>query len=452
MANRFVNPVPQQSNSAGDPLLDAEYNFYTDETLTTRKDTFADANETIVNPNPLPLDGDGRTPNIFYDGTATVQLTNDDGSGQQQVWRADGVGAFGSGSAFDVWNPIIEYEKDALVQASDGEYYRSLQNNNIANDPTSSPTFWELIEFLRTWNASVTYAATNTAKGSDGLIYRSLAGANLNNNPTSTTGFWGAPIEFRVEDDLYLIDSELTISSGSVVATKSHHTIDTEADAATDDLDTITVAGVNDGTILMLRLEDAARVVTLKHNTGNIQLKQGLDVVMDAAFPTFLMRIGTDWQEIERPNNDTKPLFFASNSVTDSQATGDGTVKTLDLDTVLYDQGGNFSGTTFTAPVTGKYRFTASTRLTDVGAGHTLGTMNLVTTDVTLTHVHLNPANARASDNKLCLSLGIEIEMDAGDTATVTVTISNSTKVVDIEGSASAFVTYFSGELLEQIG
>lgn len=205
MANRFVNPVPQFTDSAGNPLLDAELNFYTDETLTTRKDTFADANEDIANPNPLPLDGDGRTPNVFYAGTATVQLTNDTGSGQQQVWRADGVGAFGSGSAFDIWNPITEYEDGALVEASDGEYYRSLQDNNIGNDPISSPTFWEQVSFLRTWNPNITYdLGDGGVVGSDGKQYRSLQAANLNNDPISSPAFWGVNNPF--DQDLNTTD------------------------------------------------------------------------------------------------------------------------------------------------------------------------------------------------------------------------------------------------------
>jgi len=95
--------------------------------------------------------------------------------------------------------------------------------------------------------------------------------------------------------------SELTIAAGSVAAVRSHHTIDTQNDDAADDLDTITVAGVNDGTVLMLRLENAARVVTLKDNTGNIQTKNNEDIVLDANIPTILLRVGTDWFEIQRP-------------------------------------------------------------------------------------------------------------------------------------------------------
>jgi len=239
MANRFVNPVPQFTDSAGNPLLDAELNFYTDETLTTRKDTFADANETIVNPNPLPLDGDGRTPNVFYDGTATVQLTNDEGSGQQQVWRADGVGAFGSGSAFDIWNPVTEYEDGALVEGSDGEYYRSLQDNNTGNDPISSPTFWEQVSFLRTWNPNITYAVGDGGVvGSDGKIYASLQAANLNNDPTSSPAFWAVNNPF--DQDLNTTDSAVFAEVDAIIgantpAASNFTTVDATGNISTGD-------------------------------------------------------------------------------------------------------------------------------------------------------------------------------------------------------------------------
>lgn len=64
--------------------------------------------------------------------------------------------------------------------------------------------------------------------------------------------------------------SELTISSGSITPTQNWHTVDTESDAASDDLDTIATTNVTDGFILILRINNSARSVVIKHNTGNI--------------------------------------------------------------------------------------------------------------------------------------------------------------------------------------
>ena len=62
--------------------------------------------------------------------------------------------------------------------------------------------------------------------------------------------------------------SELTIASGTVTITQSLHRIDTEGDAAIDELDTI--SGSADGKLLAIRAEHADRTVVIKHNTGNI--------------------------------------------------------------------------------------------------------------------------------------------------------------------------------------
>lgn len=67
----------------------------------------------------------------------------------------------------------------------------------------------------------------------------------------------------------YAAQGELTIATGAVTATGTNHTIDTEADAASDDLDTIN--GGADGVILFVRAVNDARSVVLKDGTGNIQ-------------------------------------------------------------------------------------------------------------------------------------------------------------------------------------
>lgn len=66
----------------------------------------------------------------------------------------------------------------------------------------------------------------------------------------------------------YVAPSELTISGGSITATQLMHTVDTEEDAATDNLDTITAG--SSGQWLYLRAEHTARTVVLRHNQGNI--------------------------------------------------------------------------------------------------------------------------------------------------------------------------------------
>lgn len=88
--------------------------------------------------------------------------------------------------------------------------------------------------------------------------------------------------------------SELTISGGSVTITRSHHTIDTESDTSSDDLATIVNSGTSDGSMLLLRAANSARIVTIKDGLGNIILRSG-DEILTTTHPLSLIRIGTNW-------------------------------------------------------------------------------------------------------------------------------------------------------------
>lgn len=93
---------------------------------------------------------------------------------------------------------------------------------------------------------------------------------------------------------------ELTIAAGVVTATHNRHTIDTEADAATDDLDTIN--GGNEGQMLILSSASSARDPTLKDGTGNLVLAGDFtfsntgDMIMLIFFSSF-------WRELSRSDN-----------------------------------------------------------------------------------------------------------------------------------------------------
>jgi len=74
-------------------------------------------------------------------------------------------------------------------------------------------------------------------------------------------------------------NTELTIAAGVIAVTGSLHGVDTEGDAATDDLDTIN-GGAN-GDVLFLHTMAAARVVVLKHGTGNIFCDGSADISLN---------------------------------------------------------------------------------------------------------------------------------------------------------------------------
>ncbi len=63
-----------------------------------------------------------------------------------------------------------------------------------------------------------------------------------------------------------------TIASGTITIANSNVMVDTEGGAATDDLDTITLTGAQDGDRVTIRQLNSGRDVTLKDGTGNFRL------------------------------------------------------------------------------------------------------------------------------------------------------------------------------------
>lgn len=92
--------------------------------------------------------------------------------------------------------------------------------------------------------------------------------------------------------------STLTIASGAITVTGSHHLIDTESAAASDDLDTIN--GGRDGDILILQTVSSSRDVTLKDGTGNIFLATRNRTLGKLNNRIMLQRSGGNWYMIGR--------------------------------------------------------------------------------------------------------------------------------------------------------
>ena len=94
---------------------------------------------------------------------------------------------------------------------------------------------------------------------------------------------------------------ELTISSGAITVTHSYHTVDTQSDASTDDLDTIS-GGVAAGQILTIIANNTARSVVAKDGTGNLKLAG--DFTMDNVEDTLMLVYdGSNWLEVSRSGN-----------------------------------------------------------------------------------------------------------------------------------------------------
>jgi len=160
------------------------------------------------------------------------------------------------------------------------------------------------------------------------------------------------------------------------------------------------------------------------------------------AIGTSTMFQATAAGEITKP---LQPAFLAYNSADDANVTGNGTVATVDFDTEVFDQNSDFAADTFTAPVTGRYRFEVAVQMSNLN-GATTSILKLVATSRTVILAQLNPTAVADASGTVTLSGSALIDMAATDT--VTVTLTNSGAGADnntINGSASPHETFFSG-------
>lgn len=102
-----------------------------------------------------------------------------------------------------------------------------------------------------------------------------------------TTGDLKADGSVDVQNLVLEAASELTIATGAVTRTQLVHTIDTEGDVPSDNLDTI--SGGTDGMLVILRAENAARTVVLRDDIGNLALN-GQDITLDNVEPFIFLQ------------------------------------------------------------------------------------------------------------------------------------------------------------------
>lgn len=113
--------------------------------------------------------------------------------------------------------------------------------------------------------------------------------------------------------------TELTISTGSITPTGNYHSVDTESDASSDNLDTISTSNIPDGGLLLLVAENGSRDVVVRDNQGNIQLNSDDDFTLDDTEKCIvLQRRGSTWYEVVRTGSTaaTQSEMEAASSVT----------------------------------------------------------------------------------------------------------------------------------------
>lgn len=181
----------------------------------------------------------------------------------------------------------------------------------VPNVPVNKPPRAEMVKtlFIRATNSQGDYDAASD-DNSIPLYYHQ--------DPTSLTGqplgaiIWGPLGRYDVRSDgvprlspdsdgslsdlIFDAATELTIASGVVAVTQGAHTIDTEADAASDALTSITGGTAEE--VIFIRAANAARTVVITHGIGAnlIACPHGLNVSLaEATDYAMLVHNGTQW-------------------------------------------------------------------------------------------------------------------------------------------------------------
>ena len=133
--------------------------------------------------------------------------------------------------------------------------------------------------------------------------------------------------------------------------------------------------------------------------------------------------------------------FKAESNTDQSNVTGDGTSHTYLFQNETFDQNGDFSSPTFTAPVTGRYLFYWSTSISGIGSGH--NTLEQLTTSNNNYLNHHSAVNMGRGAS-LIQNHSVIADMDASDTASVSIAVEGGSATVD----TNYVYSYFAGVLL----
>jgi hypothetical protein len=149
-------------------------------------------------------------------------------------------------------------------------------------------------------------------------------------------------------------------------------------------------------------------------------------------------------------SGNTQPLqpSFRARQSTTTNVTGDGTAYTLLFGTVQHNIGSNFNSGTgvFTAPIAGRYLFTASVIVGNLTSSHTTGTFRF-SGDEDQTICNPWTTASFSGSGFATMKISAIVQMTAAQTISCICTISGSTKTVQV-GGATPWYCFFSGQLL----
>jgi len=179
-------------------------------------------------------------------------------------------------------------------------FYIEITGTTTINSFGTTPNVWRIVRFVST--PTLTHNATSLKL--PGNVSRTAAAGDIAAFVSDDSGNWQCVGYQRAsggQDRLSVgAPVALTIASGAVTPTQTRHTVDTEASAATDDLDTINTTNASDGHILILSSATGSRDVTVKNGTGNVTLHHGDFVLASSTYYLVLILRNGTWYELTR--------------------------------------------------------------------------------------------------------------------------------------------------------
>lgn len=291
--------------------------------------------------------------------------------------------------------PLYRF-KDPTVQLEFENVYQGLRGQNIQNRNTLQSGATSFAEFVYGSSISI----SGTTNGSVDLLHSFL---NLGTGPN-------------------ILQSK-NVPGGATV------NLDAYGTGVTGNFNT----GIANSDLAAIEMSGAAHNVIQFNNDASII--QAANLPLGIWTNSVIVASYTAAGAVIQP---LQPCFSTNLTNTQTDSTGDGSTVNVPFNSEIFDQSSSLTNSTFTAPVTGRYLFTVSLRITGILVTHTDYNITLTTSNRDYTNVV-----ARLIADASFIPLTIYADMDANDTARITFQASGATKVVDVLGSASQ--TYWMG-------